>query len=124
MRSVYLQGVINMNSSNITANLKPGIWGVILGAAALAIVGFNWGGWVTGKNATAMADAAVIGRLVPICVQQFNDDANKAMKLAEMKKGDSWRHAEFVEKQGWATMPGAKKANSDVAEGCASAISS
>ncbi len=36
-----------------------------------------------------------------------------------MKKGQSWMHIEFVTKQGWATMPGAKEAIRDVAEGCA-----
>lgn len=109
---------------DIKANIKPGIWGVIIGAAALAIVGFNWGGWVTGKSAVAMADAAVTERLVPICVGQFNGDPNKVMKLAEMKKGDSWKHGDFVTKQGWATMPGAKDSDPDVAEGCAEKIAS
>jgi hypothetical protein len=31
----------------VKQNLSPGIWGAIAGAIILAIVGFNWGGWVT-----------------------------------------------------------------------------
>jgi hypothetical protein len=31
----------------VKQNLSPGIWGAIVGAIILAIVGFNWGGWVT-----------------------------------------------------------------------------
>src|SRR5687767_5998249 len=49
------------------------------------IVGFNWGGWVTGGTAQKMADVmaknAVIQRLVPMCVDQFNQDAEKDQKL-------------------------------------------
>lgn len=35
--------------------LKPGLFGAGIGAVALAIVGFSWGGWVTGGTAEAMA---------------------------------------------------------------------
>jgi len=108
--------------NKIKQNLSPGIWGAIAGAVALAIIGFNWGGWVTGNKADEMAQAAIVDRLVPICVGQFNRDSNKVMKLAQMKKADSWTRGDFVAKQGWATMPGSKEADSDVAEGCAEKI--
>jgi len=103
----------------IRQNLSPGIWGAIAGAIVLAIVGFNWGGWVTGGKADEMAKTAIVERLIPICVGQFNMDSDKANKLAEMKKADSWKWGDFVVKQGWATMPGSKDADRDVAEGCA-----
>ena len=106
----------------IKQNIAPGFWGAVAGAAVMAIIGFNWGGWVTGNTAREMAQAAIVDSLVPICVGQFNVDSNKAMKLAEMKKADSWKRADYVAKQGWATMPGAKEADSNVAEGCASKI--
>ena len=35
--------------------LKPGLIGVGVGAVALAITGFTWGGWVTGPKAEVMA---------------------------------------------------------------------
>jgi hypothetical protein len=111
-----------MDMDAIKQNLSPGIWGAIAGAIVLAIVGFNWGGWVTGGQANDMAQTAVVERLVPICVGQFNMDSNKVNKLAEMKKADSWTRGDFVAKQGWATMPGSKEADSDVAEGCAEKI--
>lgn len=106
----------------IKQNLSPGIWGAIAGAVLLAIVGFNWGGWVTAGTADEMAQTAIVDRLVPICVGQFNKDANKATKLAAMKKADSWTRGDFVSKQGWATMPGSKEADTNVAEGCAEKI--
>ena len=106
----------------IKQNLSPGIWGAIAGAIILAIVGFNWGGWVTGSKADEMAQSAIVDRLIPICVEQFNMDSEKANKLAEMKKVDSWMRSDFVVKQGWATMPGSTEANRNVAEGCAEKI--
>ena len=111
-----------MDIDTIKQNLTPGIWGAIGGAVLLAIVGFNWGGWVTGGTASDMTQTAIVDRLVPICVGQFNMDSNKVGKLAEMKKADSWTRGNFVSKQGWATMPGSKEANSDVAEACAEKI--
>jgi len=113
-----------MDMDRMKESITPGFWGAVVGAAALAIVGFNWGGWVTGGGAKEMVNSAVVERLVPICVGQFNADAAKTAKLAEMKKVDSWTRGEFVAKQGWATMPGAKEADSDVAEGCATKIAS
>ena len=43
------------------------LWGAAAGVAALAVVGFTWGGWTTGSNAEAMAlkrsQAAVVAVL-------------------------------------------------------------
>ena len=35
--------------------IKPVLWGAVGGAILLAIIGFNWGGWVTTGTAEAMA---------------------------------------------------------------------
>lgn len=113
-----------MDVKKIKQGMAPGFWGAVAGAAALAFVGFNYGGWVTGGTATEMAQTAVIDRLVPICVGQFKGDAENAAKLAVLKKTDSWKRAEYVSKQGWATMPGATEANSKVADRCADQLSS
>ncbi len=69
--------------------------------------------------AEEMAAEAVVGRLTPICVAQFNQDPKKGQKLKELKKKDYWDGRIYVEKQGWATMLGEKKPDSKVAEGCA-----
>ena len=39
----------------VPASVKPAIWGAIGGAAAAMIIGFGWGGWVTGGTAGEMA---------------------------------------------------------------------
>ncbi len=61
----------------------------------------------------------VVARLAPICVEQYNQDSEKDQKLKELKEEGSWKRDDYVEKQGWATMPGEKEADSKVAEKCA-----
>jgi hypothetical protein len=105
---------------------KLGLWGAIGGAIVLAIIGFTWDGWVRGGTARKMAEEmaveAVVDRLTPICVAQFNQDPEKDQKLKELKETDSWKRDGYVEKQGWATMPNEKKPDSKVAAECASQI--
>ncbi len=102
--------------------IKLGLWSAIGGAIVLAIVGFKWGGWLTGGTAREMAEEvasqAVVDRLAPICIAQFNQDREKDQKLKELKKMDSWDGRKYVEKQGWATMLSEKKPDSKVAEEC------
>ena len=113
-----------MDLRTIKQNAKPTIWGAILGATALAIVGFNWGGWSTSGASHKMAEAAIIDELVPICVGQFNADSEKVMKLAEMIEAGKWKQAEYVATSGWATMPGSDEANKGVAKDCAIVLAS
>ena len=99
------------------------IWSWVAVAAVTMIVGFAWGGWVTGGTAQAMGEKmaldAVVTRLGPMCVTQFQQAPGKEQKLKDLEKVDSWQRSEFIEKQGWATMPGAEKADRNVAEACA-----
>jgi hypothetical protein len=89
------------------------------------IVGFTWGGWNTGgkaeAEATQRANAAVVTALAPICVERFQRATDASGNLAALKKIDSWSQGEFVEKGGWATMPGAEAGDqvSAVAKACA-----
>ncbi len=103
--------------------IKLGSWSAVGGAIVLAVVGFNWGGWVTGGAAAAMAKEiaadAVAERLGSICVAQFNRDSDKGQKLKEMKDKDSWDKGRYIEKQSWAIMPGEDKPDSRVADACA-----
>jgi len=60
---------------NIQSGLKPSLLGAVGGAVALTIIGFGWGGWVTGSSAETSAKqnaiAAVVAVLAPVCVDQF-----------------------------------------------------
>ncbi len=103
--------------------IKQSLWGAVGGAVVLAVVGFTWGGWVTGSTAQSLADDAaqesVVARLAPICVEQFNQDSEKDQKLKELKEESSWKRSGYATKQGWAIMPGEKEADTKVAEKCA-----
>ena len=102
--------------------LKPGLQGAALGAIALAIVGFSWGGWVTGGTAEQMAsDQArleVVAALVPICLEQSKQDPKVVATLAELKDASSYQRRDLLMKTGWATMPGSTDANRSVASAC------
>jgi hypothetical protein len=102
--------------------------GMAAGAVAAIFVGFFWGGWVTGGTAKEMAQksasSAVVSVLAPICVDKFQANANAAANLIELKKATSWERGSFVEKGGWATMPGSAEANSAVAKACADSLGS
>ena len=97
-------------------------WGAICGAIVIVVIGFKWGGWATGGTAQIMAEEAVVDRLALICVAQFNQDSQKDQKLKELKQAGSWERDRYVEKQGWATMLGEKKPDSEVADECAKRI--
>ncbi len=106
--------------------IKMGVWAAIGGAILTMIIGFAWGGWVTGGTAQSRADKiaadAVVARLVPICVAQFNQDQEKDKKLKELKEKSSWQRDTYVKEQGWATMPYEKEPDGSVAEKCAEQI--
>ena len=103
---------------------KTGVFWVLVAVIVLTmIIGFAWGGWVTGgtaeKIAEKMAENAVVLRLAPMCVFQFNQDLQKDQKLKELKETSSWSRGEYVQKQGWATMPGEEEPDRKVADACA-----
>ena len=109
-------------------SLKPGIWGAVIGAAAISVVGFSTFGWMLGSTAERMAteraQTAVVGVLAPICVEKFQHQADASAKLIEFNKVSSWNRRSVIEKGGWATMPGTDTPNSAVATACAERLGS
>jgi len=107
----------------IPPQTKPAIWGAIGGALLCAIVGFAWGGWVTGstarEEAAAAAHEARIAALVPICVQRFKSQDDAAARLAALAKANFWDRADLIVKSGSAALPGSKETDRDVARACA-----
>ena len=92
----------------------------------LAIIGFTWGGWMTGATARDMekkdADIAIVAALAPICAAQFRQQVGADTKLAELKALRPYDQTGFVEKGGWATMPGSDKPLTGVAPACATIL--
>jgi pimeloyl-ACP methyl ester carboxylesterase len=112
-----------MSAFKLPVQTAPFLWGAAAGAITLAIVGFNWGGWVTGSTAAKAADAAMVAALAPICVAQFRLEANAPARLAAFKEVKSWEQGDHVGKSGWATMPGSSgEPNRQVAMACAEAL--
>jgi hypothetical protein len=103
------------------------VQGAVVGAVATLIIGFTWGGWVTGGTAKEMtqksASSALVTALAPICVDKFQHSPEAAANLAELRKVSSWQQGTFITKGGWATMPGGAEANSAVADACANMLS-
>jgi hypothetical protein len=102
-------------------------WACIAAIVATMVVGFSWGGWVTGSTSRAMAttasDAARGDLATAICVERFNSAPDAAAKLAELKAlSDNYKKRQFVEAGGWATMPGQTNADKIGLQGCATAL--
>ena len=108
--------------------MKPAVWGGVVGAVAITVVGFSAGWVVTSGSAEKMAEQkgekAAIAALTPICVAQFKGQPQdvRTTQLAALKGESSWQRGDYVEKQGWATMPGSKEPDDEVADACATEL--
>ena len=111
---------------NMPTNTKPWIQGAVVGAIALAIVGFTWGGWVTGgtaaKNSAVASHEAVVAALAPVCAERFRAQPDAMVKADALMKSSSWERGHLIEKSGFANMPGSQMADSDVARACAAIL--
>ncbi len=101
--------------------------GAAVGVAATVVIGFGWGGWTLGSTAKTLADtaanSAVVAAIAPICVDQFQRSADAGNNLTALKKVNVWEQGTFVEKGGWAVMPGSKSVDSGVPQACAALLS-
>ena len=101
--------------------------GAAIGAIATTIIGFSWGGWVSGKTAEANAVQRVNSALVqaygPVCIERFKQQANVEQKWAELAKVESYRRDSYIKETGFATPPGSTSPNPAIADACADALS-
>ena len=102
-------------------------WACAAVAVATMIIGFGWGGWVTGGSSRTMAAAAAQqarGELASaICVERFMAAPDSAARLVELKAiPDIYKKRQFIEAGGWATMPGQTSANTHDVEGCVATL--
>ncbi|SMH54806.1 hypothetical protein [Mesorhizobium australicum] len=103
------------------------VWACIGAAVVTMIVGFTWGGWMTGKTSRELASAAgstARGELAgQICVDRFRTAPDSAARLTELKAlSGAFAQRQFVEAGGWATMPGQTTPDRRGAEACAAAL--
>jgi hypothetical protein len=98
--------------------------GIAIGAVASMVIGFSWGGWVTGGTAVKLADeqanTAVVTALTPICVEKFLQNSDAKANLAVLEKiSTNWEQGDYLEKGGWATPPGTTSPDYHLARACA-----
>ena len=100
--------------------------GAVAGAALSMVIGFGWAGWTLGGTTAKMVDeasrSAVITALAPICVDKFKRASNATENLATLRKTASYEQGTYVEKGGWATLPGSDASNYAVAQACANML--
>ena len=101
------------------------LWGAAGGGVALAVVGFTWGGWMTGSTAQQLArkeaNAAVVKVLTPFCIANFQKAADASDKLAALKKiSSSWARETFIKEGKWALI--GKEQDSGVIDACAAEL--
>ena len=102
--------------------IKYGVWGLVVGAVIVMIIGFAWGGWTTSSTTKTKTEEAVLASQAAICVAQFMKQPNYEGKLKEFEKVSNWERAKFIEKGGWDKMPGQEKADYAVSRACADGL--
>ena len=103
---------------------KPSLYGAVVGGILVAIVGFSWGGWVTGGAARQSAEtAAATSRTdlaAAVCVRNFLAESDARDKLAELQAvTGATQQRTYVETGGWAVMPDSDVATRQVSTLCA-----
>ena len=100
----------------------PSLQGAVAGAVTLAIIGFNWGGWVTASTASKMtreaSNSAVAAALTPHCLARSAADPASVDIMTELGKASTWQKRSIIEKSGWATPLGTEEPSWELAESC------
>jgi dienelactone hydrolase len=108
---------------NVPEWLKPAIYGTLIGAISIIIIGFTWGGWVTGETAdqrsSARARIDVVASMVPVCLEIARIDPKRMDKLATIRAASTiYLQRDALMAAGWATIPGAVAPDLDIAQAC------
>jgi RNA 3'-terminal phosphate cyclase len=82
-------------------------WACAGSVVAATVVGFSWGGWVTGGSAMEMAEeSAAQARqelAAVVCVDRFMAAPDVGVQLTALKEMErSYQQGKFVEEGGWA----------------------
>src|SRR5512134_2936156 len=109
--------------------IKPAVWGAVVGAVGIMIVGFSWMGWNLGHTTRRLvsegSESAVVAALTPFCVANYMKQPDAAAKLTLLKEDtSSYTQREIIEKAGFATIPGNKEPSSGLAAACEIALRS
>lgn len=102
--------------------LKPGLVGTVIGAVAITIVGFSWGGWVTGgtaqDQANTLSQETLTAAMVPVCLDLARADPMRRGKIETIREATRYRQRDALMEAGWATVPGTEEPDRDIAQAC------
>lgn len=97
-------------------------WSSVGVVIATIVVGFGWGGWVTGGSAQQMAeeaaDKARAELIANVCVERYVSADGFAERLAKLKEGNSWDREEMIEEGGWTKLAGIEDSGEEAADLC------
>ncbi len=106
--------------------LRPGIYGALFGAAAIALTGFILGGWVTEGSANYRAKTLsrddVVSAMVPVCLDMARTDPDRLEKLTAIREASTYQRRDALIDTGWATMPGVETPDRDIARACLASL--
>ncbi len=98
-------------------------WAFVVGVIATLIIGFTWGGWVTGGTSQELAETAVeetrAELVAVVCVERFMRAETASVQLAALAEVDSWERDDLIADGGWATLAGMEGPVDDAADLCA-----
>jgi pimeloyl-ACP methyl ester carboxylesterase len=102
-------------------------WGCAGSAILAIVVGFSWGGWVTGGTAQAMAEkAAAQARqevAAVVCVDRFMAAQDAGVQLTALQKiTSSYAQSRFVQDGGWAVLGDSTTDDRKAADLCAAEL--
>jgi hypothetical protein len=102
------------------------LWSCVGSVIATIVVGFAWGGWVTGGTAMRMSQEAAAGARAQLaaaaCYSRFESSPDAASQLAALKEAYSYQRSNLIDEKGWTTMPGGQKPVAGAANLCADRI--
>ena len=111
--------------------LKTHAIAVAIGAVVAFALSFNWFGFGIGamlpstakKMAESKVNAEIVSLYTPQCVKLFEAQTDMTSHWAALKKAAAdYDQQDFIEKAGFATPPGSKEANDDLANACANKL--
>lgn len=94
-------------------------WSSAAVAVLTVVIGFSWGGWVTGGTAQELVQEARRDLAATFCVQRFLAEPDAGAQHASLMETGSWQRDDFVQKGGWAKLPELDRPIAGVAGLCA-----
>jgi hypothetical protein len=94
-------------------------WSCAAASILTMVVGFAWGGWVTGGTAQEMTQEARRNLAATFCVNRFLADSDAASQHLSFMEISDWQRDEFIQEGGWAKMPALERPLAGIADLCA-----